>query len=361
MEYRTFGKTGKKVSILGFGGMRFSRDEDLGAAAMLRAYELGINFFDTAPFYCRDRSLDIFGQALPRMDRSSILVSSKSGIGSDKTESDVRRRVEEMLTRMRIDYLDFLCMWCVFDLDQYRKIIAPAGPYQGALKLKEEGLVRHINISIHATTPEIITMCEEGLFEGVILSFNVINHRVRIEGIRAASRLKMGVISMNPLGGGLIPSLEESLKQRGKAKEDLTASALRFTASHKGICVVLSGMKSPDEVEQNVAALSGQIETRASDGTRLEEHLSRFGTRFCTLCRYCLPCPEGIDIPAFMSTANFRKAGLHDLAAQAFRFRRSKVRAENCTECGQCEEKCTQSLNIVETLRNIESKFGKAR
>ena len=368
MLYRRYGKTGEKVSLLGFGGMRFGENEEEGAAAMLHAYELGVTLFDTAPFYCRDRSLDIFGKALPHMDRKRILVSSKSGIGSDKDEAAVRRHVEEMLKRMKIDYLDILYMWCIFDLAQYRAVTAPGGPFEGALKLKEEGIVRHVAFSAHAPTEEIKTMCAEGLFEGALLSFNIINHRARIEGLKAARKMGMGVVVMNPLGGGLIPRLAivparsskaPSAKASKGTAEDLVRGALRFVASHEEVTCLLSGMKSPAEVEFNVRAIEETAKSSREETAAIEERLGSLGEDFCTLCRYCVPCPEGIDIPAFMAAYNMIEVGMADQARAELRFRRSRTWADRCSACGECEEKCTQQLDIIERLKEITRRFGK--
>jgi len=359
MQYRPYGKTGRSVSVLGFGGMRFSKDEELGAAAMLRAYELGINYFDTAPFYCRDRSLDIFGKALPHMDREKILVSSKSNINHDRNEKDLQRSVEKMLKRMKIDTLDFLYMWCIFDLEQYRRIIAPGGPYEGARKLRREGIVRHIVFSAHAPTSDIVTICEEGLFEGALLSFNIINQAVRLEGLRAAHRSGIGTAVMNPLGGGLLTRLKGNLDISRGMDEELLRTALRFCASHEEVGCVLSGMKSPKEVEMNVRAIKSVEEPSSEEIRRVRQRFAGLGKNFCTICRYCLPCPEGIDIPAFMSAYDYTRAGLRELANQQIRFRQSKVTADACSECGECEETCTQQLPIINRLKGKNPRIGK--
>lgn len=360
MHYRIYGNTGREVSLLGFGGMRFSRNEDLGAAAMLRAYELGINYFDTAPFYCRDRSLDIFGKALPLMDRDRILISSKSNLNHDKDEAGVRRRVDGMLKRMHIDRLDILYMWCIFSLDQYRKIVAPGGPYEGALKLKEEGVIGHVAFSAHAPTEDIVTMCREGRFEGALVSFNVINHAVRRPGLQAAGEMNMGLATMNPLGGGMLAELNTYLESQGRGFDgDFPATALRFVASHAEVTTVLSGMKSPEEVEKNVAAVETVTEPSREEIDAIGQRFSSLGKDFCTICRYCLPCPESIDIPAFMAAYDLSRIGMDVQGKQHLAFRTTKTKATACTECGECEEKCTQQLDIIERLKEIEPRYGK--
>jgi predicted aldo/keto reductase-like oxidoreductase len=251
-------------------------------------------------------------------------------------------------------------MWCIFSLDQYRDIIAPGGPFEGARKLKDEGLVRHLAFSAHAPTRDIITMCEEGLFEAALLSFNIINHKARREGLMAARRMNLGLATMNPLGGGLLPQMKNHVKSaEEELGEGFLATALRFVASHEEVSVVLSGMKNPEEVEANVKALENLEKPDRKTVDAIAERLGDLGKSFCTICRYCLPCPEGIDIPAFMAAYDLHKVGMQQAGRVQLGFRRSKDGPESCSECGECEERCTQQLPIIDRLKGIEGRFGK--
>ena len=203
-------------------------------------------------------------------------------------------------------------------------------------------------------------MCEERRFEAAILSFNIINHQARLEGLRAARRMNLGLATMNPLGGGLLARLNTYFdSDRGEYGEDFLATALRFVASHEEVSVILSGMKDVREVEQNVKALEAVEHPSREAVDAILEPLGGLGRNFCTLCRYCLPCPESIDIPAFMAAYDLHKAGMQSAGRQQLGFRRSKNRAETCSQCGECEEKCTQQLSIIERLKEIDGRFGK--
>jgi len=124
MIYREYGKTGKKVSIIGFGGMRFGEDNDYSVEVVRRANELGINYFDTAPGYCNDRSEMIFGKAFKNMP-NQYYVSTKSSIRSEKNAYEVQRRIEKSLKTMNIEKINFFHMWCIMDLDQYNSVMSP--------------------------------------------------------------------------------------------------------------------------------------------------------------------------------------------------------------------------------------------
>ena len=168
MRYKNFEKTGKKVSALGFGGMRFDpENEEMSLRAVQRAAELGINYFDTAPGYCEDTSERFIGKALselPKEQQEGLYISTKSHISADPKADDVRRRIDDQLKKFHRDKIEFYNMWCILDLEQFRNIMAPGGPYEGALKAKKEGLIEHICASTHASGEEIAEIVKADVF-----------------------------------------------------------------------------------------------------------------------------------------------------------------------------------------------------
>ncbi len=363
MQYKTFGNTGKKLSAIGFGGMRFKKEDYahsfVKAAEVVRhASQLGINYFDTAPFYCDDKSEEIMGEAFKAMP-NPFYVSTKSTINVEPTADDLRKRVELSLKRLGLEKIDFLQMWCILDLDQYKKVIAKGGPYEGALKLKEEGLIDHICFSTHATGEEIEVMVKDGRFEGVTLGYNAINFAYRQKGIKAAYEQGLGVVTMNPLGGGIIPQNPDHfsfIKQN--QEETLAQAALKFNASHKEITVVLSGMSSIQEVEENILA-GNSIEALNEERTKgIASHLSEGLDTLCTGCGYCLGCPVGINIPKFMDAYNLYILTKKDEVVKdrlGMHWGLSTEEATKCIACGKCLEKCTQHLPIIKRLQYIGS------
>jgi uncharacterized protein len=362
MHYRNYGHTGKSVSIIGFGGMRFTKDEDEGIRAMLRASELGINYFDTAPHYCDDKSEIIFGKAFKKF-MHPFYVSTKSSIGEEKTADDVRKRVEKSLERLGTGKIHFFHMWCIMNREHFDRVIAPGGPYEGAMKLKQEGLVEHVVFSTHANGREIRDMCETGLFEGVLLGYNIFNHSNRNEGIKAAHDNGMGVVIMNPLGGGMVPAAAEKLDFLVEdTNETVVQAALRFVASEPGVTVALPGMGTIAEVEEN-AVVGDRIDRPDAELVeKVKERYSALGDAYCTACKYCLPCPADINIPMLLACLNRHNVGMEQEAKQFYEFVK-KIGKDNfkpasaCVDCGVCEERCTQKLSVRDLLKDVTALF----
>ncbi|MHC1747823.1 MAG: aldo/keto reductase [Cellulosilyticaceae bacterium] len=364
MIYKPYGKTGKMVSAIGFGGMRFKDNcsiED-GAEIVRYANQQGINYFDTAPFYCNDRSEDIFGEAFKSMP-NQFYVSTKSGIGNEPDGDAVRRRIENSLKRLGVDKINFHHMWCIMDLKQYRDVMKKGGPYWGALKAKEEGLIDHVVFSTHASGSEIRTMVEEGYFEGVTLGYNVINFPYRGEGIEAAYKAGLGVVTMNPLGGGLIPQHQDYFSFiRENENQSAVQAALRFNVAHEGISVVLSGMASKEEVDHNIRAINDLTILKEDQMLQLKNKLCQDMNALCTTCQYCKHCPKQINIPVFMELYNYYTLkgidGVRNKYKELLEYKDIRPEEEampkDCIACKKCEKLCTQKLNIIERLKWLD-------
>ncbi len=362
MLYKEYGKTGKKLSALGFGGMRFDVENNTieeNAKIVRRASELGINYFDTAPDYCDSKSEIIFGEAFRDMP-NPFYVSTKSMVVKDPTAGDVRRRLEMSLKRMGLDKINFFHMWCILDLDMYQKVIAEGGPYQGALKLKEEGLIDHIVFSTHANGQEIEKIIDDQLFDGVLLGYNASNFAYRERGVKAAYRNNLGVVTMNPLGGGVIPKNAEFYSFIKQNESDTIAqAALKFNMSHKEITVTLAGISSLEELEENVAAAETLDEIGDTQVEDIKSHLKEGLNALCTGCGYCIGCPQDIYIPAYMMAYNEKiiydnqeklEEGVNGARNWGPLKSRNDSFAKNCVECGICETQCTQHLPIIQRL-----------
>ena len=362
MQYREYGLTGKKVSVIGLGGMRFPADEAEGVRAMIRAAELGINYFDTAPHYCNDRSEPIFGMALKQI-KNPVYISTKSSISEQRTADEVRRRIEYALERMGTEKIHFFHMWCIMSWKHFEDVMSPGGPYEGALKAKEEGLIDHIVFSTHANGMEIRKMCETKAFEGVTLGYNLFNHTNRHDGILAAYENNMGVAVMNPLGGGMIPAAQDKLQFIQKNKNDtVVQAALRFVASHPEITVTLAGMGTVAHVEEN-AQVGDDISQPDRDLVEaIKQQYQELGDAFCTACSYCLPCPQQIEIPAILSALNRHHVGMEKAAQGYYQFFKKMAKdnwvpASSCNDCGLCESKCTQRLAVRKLLKEAAGVF----
>ncbi len=361
MQYKEYGKTSKKVSVIGFGGMRFRKEDydksfEIPARIIRRASELGINYFDTAPFYCEDKSEEIFGEAFKDMPKP-FYVSTKSMIHREPTADDVRKRVDNSLNRMGLNKINFFNMWSILNIEQYRKVMAPGGPYEGALKAKDEGLIEHIVFSTHCSGEEIETIVNEGAFEGVTLGYNATNFAYRRKGINAAYEKGLGVVTMNPLGGGIIPQNPDYYSFIKENREDtLAQAALKFNISHNEITVALAGMGTIEEVEENVKAGENFGVMTDERLNKMEGHLNESLDSLCTGCQYCKGCPVDIDIPKYMDAFNMSIIAKSDesiINRLKWHWGMDNEGAAKCIECGKCEKLCTQHLPIIERLKYI--------
>ncbi|MFC1725546.1 aldo/keto reductase [candidate division KSB1 bacterium] len=355
MIYRKYGKTGKKISLLGFGGMRFTDNRKESINSLLRAVELGVNYFDTAPTYCNSTSEEIIGEALSRVKGKEIYVSTKSSLMSDKTSDDVLKRIETSLKKLKVDKINIFHLWCVMNREHFEKLLVKNGPYEGALKAKEQGLVEHISFSTHASGEDIQYICDTGLFEGVLLGYNVINYKYRGPALAAAEKNNMGVVTMNPLGGGLLTKTFELFDfMEGDSNSRHISGALRFNASHREITSVLSGMSTVKEVEENVKTLENFSKPSPDFVEKVKKLYENLGDDFCTDCRYCVPCPQGIFIPAYMRAYDYHKMQRPDVGFGLLKLFKNMLKewtpSSECIECGECEEKCTQHLKIIDSL-----------
>ena len=355
MWKKTYGKTGKQISVIGFGGMRFTNPADIDASAEIITYaqSKGINYFDTAPYYCDDKSEDIFGAAIKQMPRDSFYVSTKCG-SADGVE--LRASLDRSLKRLNVDSIDFFHIWCLMFPHQLPERVAK-GAVAAALKAKEEGLIKHLVVSAHLGGDEIAAVLDSGYFEGMTIGYNAINFPFRAKGLEAAARHNIGVVTMNPLGGGLIPRNAERLSfLKGPADTDVVQAAIRFNVSQPAITAALVGFGSKAEVDQAVAAVENFTPYPPEHIERVKSHIAESFEGFCTGCGYCLPCPSNVEIPKMMDAYNEKMLENKDSAITdrlKWHWSLAPDVAAACIQCGDCEGRCTQHLPIRERLEAI--------
>lgn len=356
MIYRPYGQTGTNVSAIGFGGMRF-RDQsnvDECAALVKHAYDKGITYFDTAIGY--GKSEELFGAAFKEMLRTRnerpFYVSSKT-FGA--TEANVRKDLETSLNRMGLGYLDFYHVWCVLTPDAYRDR-KQQGLLKAFEKVRDEGLVKNICVSTHMTGSGIEDLLADYPFAGVLLGYSAMNFAYRDKGLSAAARRNMGVVVMNPLGGGIIPEHPERF-EFVKTREDETVvqGALRFLLNDQRITVVLVGFSTTDHVDEALGAIEGFEPISSAETQRIRDNVKSAFNELCTGCRYCDDCPEDVPVPKMMDAYNhYMLKGNPDDAFNRLKWHwgiqgDSDV-FDRCVECGQCEDACTQKLPIIQRL-----------
>lgn len=361
MQTKKYGQTGKDVSVISFGGMRFPAPNDIEASAelVLYAHSKGINYIDTAPYYCEDKSEEIVGCAIRSMPRDSFFVSTKCG---SPDGAELRVSLERSLKRLNVDYIDFFHIWCLVWPNQLAERVAK-GAIGEVLKAKEEGLVKHVVCSTHLEGEEIAKVLDSGYFEGVTLGYNALNFPFRAKGVEAAGQRNVGVVTMNPLGGGLIPQHAERLSfLKGPNDKDVVEAALRFNISHPAITSALVGFSSKEQIDQAVSAIEGFVPYPAQHIEQVKQHITDKFEGFCTGCGYCLPCPVDIQIPRLIEAYNnLILTGNEQAVASRLKWHWGMApdAAAACTQCGECENRCTQHLPIRERLQAIAAIIAK--
>lgn len=374
MQYRDFGNTGIKISLLGFGAMRLPMvningndvvDEDRAIPIIHKAFELGVNYIDTAPGYCNKTSEIAVGKALKGW-RDKVYLSTKNPI-EDASGDNWRKRLENSLKKLDVGYIDFYHMWGINWQTYVERIDVPNGPMEAAKKAKDEGLIKHISFSFHDKPENMIKIIDTGNFETVLCQYNLLD-RANEEAIAYARAKGLGVVIMGPVGGGRLgepsPQIQNLLPGKVKSTAEM---ALRFVMANPNVSCALSGMSSIEMVEENaqVASLPGILtdEERNIIAQMLEEN-KRLADLYCTGCNYCMPCPTGVNIPLNFQIMNYHRVyGLTEYAKS--QYARIGVdqnmpggKAEDCTECGTCMPLCPQSLDIIKQLRETAEALG---
>jgi hypothetical protein len=363
MIYKEYGRTGKRVSAVGFGGMRFDTSQSKKKNAELLHYALskGITYFDTAPGYCEDQSEDIFGIALKTM-KGEFYVSTKGMPVSCQTARKAKDQVRKSLDRLGVAKIHFYHVWCLRKMEHYELAMRPGGQYEGLLELKEKGLIDHIVFSSHQPGFEIKTIMDEGKMEGVLLGVNILNFPYRWDGVKAARERGCGVVAMNPLGGGTIPQHERELAFLASDGETPTEAALRFVIACPEITVTLPGFTTREQIDMACRVAENAAPFTREDLDRVRKHLSEGMAEACTGCGYCRDCPQKVPVPSYLQFYNEKRVFGHsdEEMIEKIDFQHNwgllvgrKAEAADCTECGQCEEACTQHLPIIERLREI--------
>lgn len=364
MKLRSFGKTGKMVSEIGFGGMRFEKPDDLdySAATVYHAFEKGVNYFDTAPYYCNDKSEDIVGLAIKQMKASGkpFFVASKTSCAD---AAGVRKELERSLKRLGVDAIDFYHVWCLLQPDELGRRKA-AGALAEFVKAKQEGLIRHISVSTHLGHEYVEQMLDEGdgAFEGMLIGLNVTNSKMRLAGVQAAGKRGMGVATMNTLAGGLLADHPKDFAYiMREGDQSIIDAAIRFNLSIPEVSTALIGARNVGDVDTAIAAYERLTPLAPKEFEAIRDHVTASQAGFCTQCNYCDGCPQNIPVLRMMESYNHRILAGGDPGAASNRLKwhwgvgDPAATLELCTQCGQCVEACTQHLPIMERFEDLKA------
>ena len=375
MNYREFGKTGSKISALGFGCMRFPEyregdnsfvDQDKVDEMISYAYENGVNYFDTAPGYCSRHSEAALGRAVKDF-RDKILISTKCPMDKGMGREGYRKRLESSLAQLGTDHIDFYHFWGI-NRGVFDDLILGEGLLEEAAKAKEEGLIRHISFSFHdhpSAIRHIVDTAEaRGIpMESMLCQYNLLD-RSNEEMMKYVHEKGLGTVAMGPVGGGrLAAPTDLYAKLTGKPSIATYELAFKFCLGNPDLCCALSGMQTLDMVQKNVKVASDDAAFSAEEWEQLGramEEIKKFSELYCTGCRYCQPCTVGIDIPRIFEIYTYYNVyGLKDHAKNMWRdyVKRGGKTFDDCIGCGACESKCPQHLEIIKNLEMVCSLF----
>lgn len=368
MDYRKLDNLGISVSMLGFGCMRFPTlengeiNEPVAEQMLRRAYEQGVNYFDTAYPYHGGASEPFVGRVLDQFDRKNYYLATKLPCWEVHSLDDAKRLFESQLTRLHKNYVDFYLLHAL-NKDRFREMVA-LGVVEYCEQLKAQGKIRYLGFSFHdeyASIEEIITY-RKWDFCQLQLNYMDVDDQAGIKGYVLAEQLGIPVVVMEPVKGGSLANLPEDIASilRGiRPQASASSWAMRWVGSLPGVKVILSGMSTPEQVEDNLKTFTGFEPLTTAECKALLDTASTMHSRVhngCTGCNYCMPCPAGVNIPY-----NFRiwnQFGIYGNKGQALwewgGNIDDKQKAKNCVACGQCEAACPQHISIIEDLKCLQ-------
>lgn len=369
MIYRNLGKSGLRVSQLGFGAMRLPMqgegpaarvDRDRALPMIHHAFEQGVNYIDTAVGYCNEDSQRAVGEALAGW-RERIVVSTKNPYYGDD-EGAWWRHLENSLERLRVESIDIYHHHAV-NWQSFTEHVAPRVS-RWMIKARDQGLVRHIACSFHDNNEALLKLIDTGYPEVITLQYNILDRKLE-EGIAYAHAKGIGIVVMGPVGGGRLGVTSPVLEKLVPGVQRVPELALRFVLANPGVSVALSGMSAPQHVAENLATAADPVTLSPADRAAIEEHLSRLQAMadlYCSGCEYCLPCPNEVRIPAVFSLYNTARVyGLWEIGRERYQALVARGHAADaCIECGECETKCPQRLPIREQLAEAHAALTSA-
>ena len=334
MEYTTLGKTGLKISRMGFGGIPIQKVTVQDVRVLMEAMaQKGVNYIDTARGYTV--SEQYIGEALEGM-RDKFVLATKS---MARTKEAMAKDIETSLANLRTDYIE---LYQVHNpsLADLETVTAPGGALEALLEAKASGKIGHIGVTAHMETVFEKALSMDWV-ETVMFPYNIVETQGEAL-MRRCTEQNVGFIVMKPLAGG--------------ALEDATL-AMRFIAGNPDVSVVIPGMYSTAELEQNLSAMEDEAPLSDAELAKIDEIRRELGTQFCRRCNYCQPCAAGIGISGiFVLEGYLKRYGLGDWAKA--RYAAMAKKAGDCIGCGACESRCPYQLPIREMLARCKEEFG---
>lgn len=373
MEKRKLENLGIETSLLGFGCMRFpvcadGKINEPEAERMLdKAIAEGVNYIDTAYPYHEGQSEIVVGKILKKYERSSFYLATKLPLWKVEKKEDIRAIFEEQLEKLQTDYIDFYLMHAV-GKERWDKMLE-IGCIGELEKLKAEGKIKYLGFSFHDSYEVFEEVINHRDWDFAQIQFNYMDaeEQAGTRGYELAVKKGVPLIIMEPVKGGSLSRFAEDIMGRFRQLDaDASASsfALRWVGSFPGVKVILSGMSTMEQVEDNLKTFTPFKPLSQEERAVVEDVAATIKSRVqngCTGCRYCMPCPAGVDIPGCFAAWNTYHM-YQNYNVVKWRWEKEigpEHQAKNCIKCGKCEAACPQKLSICEDLAKVQEDLDK--
>ncbi|MDR3012661.1 MAG: aldo/keto reductase [Chitinispirillales bacterium] len=380
MQYRIDPKTGNKLSILGFGCMRFPRtrggriDMQKSEAMLVDAINRGVNYFDTAYIY--PGSEEATGHIIAKNNlRDKVYIATKLPLFLCKTYSDFDKYLNKSLERLKTEYIDYYLMHMITTPEQWQTL-CDMGMESWIDEKREEGKIKQLGFSFHGKREDFVSIIDARDWDFTMIQYNYldINNQAGRTGLKHAASKGMPVFIMEPLLGGrlanqkMLPEKAINIMKQDSPVHTPAARALRWIWNHEEVTLLLSGMSAQNQLDENIAAANEMTSPNILPQNELEAVdkvivvFNESNKISCTGCGYCMPCPFGVNIVDGFSSYNMSyTVGLlsamktHVQATAALTTK--KGLAGSCNGCGKCERSCPQSIPIRQSLKAVKKRL----
>ncbi len=376
MLYRNLGSTGEKISILGYGCMRlpvkngqYDNVDSVNAIHLIRkAIDNGVNYIDTAYPYHNGQSETVIADALKNGYRDKVFISDKLPSWLIQKREDMDHYLQEQLERLQTEQIDFYLLHSI--KEDYWSKLESLGILEFLDEAVADGRIKYTGFSFHGELELFFDVIDSYNWDVCQVQYNIVdeNYQAGIEGIRYASGKGVGVVIMEPLRGGTlvktIPHDVQDIWDESPVKRKPVEWALKYLWDKEEIDVVLSGMSNNNDLDENLKiaeeGFTNSLTPYENDIIKEVRRVYRFRKQVdCTQCGYCMPCPQGVDIPGNFLQLNhsYMFQDIENSRMNYYMLLKDDERASKCNKCGECEKLCPQMIPIQSTLETVRKTF----
>lgn len=375
MEKRRMDNLGIETSLLGFGCMRFpiladgSIDEEQAEAMLDAAYAAGINYFDTAYNYHGGKSEGVVGKALEKYERDSYFIATKLPVWKIETQEEVFTIFAEQLERLKKDYVDFYLLHAL-NKNSWDKV-KELHIIEACEELRKQGKIKYLGFSFHDSYEVFEEIINYHKWDFCQIQYNYMDTEVQAgdKGYELAEKLGIPMVIMEPVRGGKLAGFADDVNEKFYAfnpDASIASYALRWVGSHSNVKVILSGMSDMAQTQDNLKTFEKFNPLTEEEEGVIQEVVTTLRSRIknaCTGCKYCMPCPAGVNIAASFKVWNeYYMYGRYEAVKFSWeKIMREEEKPVHCVECGKCEDICPQHIQIRENLKQVQKELDEAK